>query len=538
MVYQAFDETLKREVAVKVLAPRGTGAAAGTSTDAEASAEAEQFFYEICSVARLSHPNIIEVYDAGFDGSCFLVMELVDGGTLRERMSRGPLAMSEVHTLARQLLPALAYAHDAGIVHCDLKPENVMLTSDGAVKITDFGVSRAIRSAVTLPSQPVLGTPAYMPPEQIRSEPVDGRADVYAAGAILYEAACGRRAFPGNTIDEILKLVLNTTPPFPPLEARYRQLGEVLMASLEKDPGARLQRADEFLRAVEAALAEAGPEPEAPRSSEPGPRDDATPRTLILPDHLLPGRDAVWKPPREEDSAHAVDLGDGPVLESVLRLTREQRSGLLVVKDPTHSLGLDFYQGSLLGISGGPSSLTLGSRLVGAGFLSTDQLEDLLERFGQFEGIRLGEVALQEGLLTRVQLYGVLRGQAEARLGLAIGMSPATARFFDGRTTGHWTKAPPLDVEQLVGRALLEDRDLATRLVQDFLQRNAGRQIRVGRNLEEAGTAFAIPGRLLRTVTGLDGFTLPPPSPLEEPASPVSLTTYLLWIADAIRIEA
>jgi eukaryotic-like serine/threonine-protein kinase len=183
-IYKAFDARLGREVAIKIAEERFT----------------ERFDREVRAVAALNHPNICTVHDVGAD---YLVMELVDGDTLRKGLERG-LARDRTLTIARQILEALGAAHRSGVIHRDLKPENVMVRADGYVKVLDFGLAkwlpnsrggRAESSALSRTGQ-IVGTLAYMSPEQIEGDDVDSRSDLFAFGIILHEMLTGRHPWP------------------------------------------------------------------------------------------------------------------------------------------------------------------------------------------------------------------------------------------------------------------------------------------------------------------------------------------------------
>ncbi|HET9361046.1 MAG TPA: serine/threonine-protein kinase, partial [Vicinamibacterales bacterium] len=212
-VYQARDLKLGRSVAVKVL-PEAFAA------DPDRIARFER---EAKVLASLNHPNIASIYgleEAG--GRHLLVMELVEGDTLAAQIARGPLAVERALDLAQQIADALEAAHEKGVVHRDLKPANVKVTPDGKVKVLDFGLAKAMEmspAAATISNSPtltalatsagvILGTAAYMAPEQARGGAVDKRADIWAFGVVLYELLTGRRPFAGETASEILAAVI------------------------------------------------------------------------------------------------------------------------------------------------------------------------------------------------------------------------------------------------------------------------------------------------------------------------------------------
>ena len=243
-VYRARDAQLGREVAIKVL-PEAFAA------DRDRRARFER---EAQTVASLSHPNIVAVYDSGNqDGHLFVVMELLTGETLREQLKPGALAPRKAIDLAVQLARGLAAAHDKGLVHRDLKPENVFVLPDGHVKILDFGLARLFTpdssgltqtAAVTDPGM-VMGTVGYMAPEQVRGQGVDARTDLFALGAVLYEALSGQRAFQRETAAETMTAILKEDPPdFASARTDISPaLDRIVRHALEKNPVERFQSA-------------------------------------------------------------------------------------------------------------------------------------------------------------------------------------------------------------------------------------------------------------------------------------------------------
>jgi hypothetical protein len=193
VVWRAFDEHLARPVAVKLLHPHHAGDATVV----------ERFQREARAAAGLSHPNVVRIYDTGReDGIVWLVMELVEGPSLRDvLLRREPLDPVVVGALGEQIARALAAAHAQGLVHRDIKPANILIASDGTVKVTDFGIAKALAGTDATLTNPgtVMGTAAYVAPEQLEGVDIDARADVYALGVVLYEALVGRPAFSGDT---------------------------------------------------------------------------------------------------------------------------------------------------------------------------------------------------------------------------------------------------------------------------------------------------------------------------------------------------
>ena len=240
-VYLAQDEKLNRRVAVKLIANPLAG-------DAD---RLRRFRQEAHAASSLNHPNIVVVHDFGeLEGRPFIVTELVEGVTLRERLKDGPLPIRDAIEIALQVTSALAAAHARGLVHRDIKPENVMVRPDGYVKVLDFGLAKLAReepagAASTCLTQPgqAAGTPAYMSPEQARAEPVDARTDVFSIGAVLYEIVTGRLAFSGESPAVIFAGILGGTPPPP---TRFNPnvppaLERLITKALEKDREVRYQ---------------------------------------------------------------------------------------------------------------------------------------------------------------------------------------------------------------------------------------------------------------------------------------------------------
>src|SRR6202158_2645399 len=199
-VYRARDSRLRRDVAIKVL-PQAL------SLDADRMRRFEQ---EALATAALNHPNILAVFDIGAsEGSPYVVSELLEGETLRDRLRSGPLPVRKTLDYAMQIAHGLAAAHEKGIIHRDLKPENLFVTKDGRLKILDFGLAkltqpeqaRSDSDGVTLATNTnaIVGTVGYMSPEQLRGQGVDHRSDIFSFGAVFYEMLCGRRAFTGDT---------------------------------------------------------------------------------------------------------------------------------------------------------------------------------------------------------------------------------------------------------------------------------------------------------------------------------------------------
>jgi serine/threonine protein kinase len=237
-VWRALDPGLRRHVAIKILPSQ-------YSLDPD---RLRRFEQEAQAAGRLNHPNVLSVYAIGrHEGSPFLVTELLEGLTLRQKLAGGALPEAKALEYVDQLIQGLAAAHDKAIVHRDLKPENVFITSDERVKILDFGLAKLAPTGPQqdLPTQTAtgvaLGTPAYMAPEQIRAQPVDHRSDIFAVGALLYEMLAGRRPFVADTSAETMTAILRQEPA--PLAGVSAQVEQIVRHCLEKEPAARYQSA-------------------------------------------------------------------------------------------------------------------------------------------------------------------------------------------------------------------------------------------------------------------------------------------------------
>ncbi len=288
-VYQATDTKLKRQVAIKVL-PESVAA------DSERLA---RFQREAEVLAVLNHPNIAAIYgleDA--DGSKALVMELVEGPTLAGRIARGPIPVDEVLRIATQIAEALEAAHERGIIHRDLKPANVKVREDGTVKVLDFGLAKAMAPAgamsasasmsptITTPAMTemgmILGTAAYMAPEQAKGRPADKRADVWAFGVVLFEMLTGTRAFAGDDTSEVLAGVIKSEPNWQALPVLPPLLDTFLRRCLKKDPKQRLADMQDMRLALEGAFEAAAPQAASIVETPPAWRRLAVPGATLL----------------------------------------------------------------------------------------------------------------------------------------------------------------------------------------------------------------------------------------------------------------
>ncbi len=249
-VYAAEDTLLRRPVAIKLLSPQLIS-----------DLDRVRFEREACAASSLNHPNILTIHELGSQGEThFIVTEFVDGESLRERMRREPLPLPDLLDIVIQAASALSAAHAAGIVHRDIKPDNIMIRRDGIVKLLDFGLARFsdLQNSTATESQPgiaptqpgiVIGTPGYMSPEQARGLSLDQRSDIFSLGILLYEGVAGRPPFEGATTSDVLAAVLVTTPP--PVSALAPavppELDRIIDKMLRKDREERYQTSKDLL---------------------------------------------------------------------------------------------------------------------------------------------------------------------------------------------------------------------------------------------------------------------------------------------------
>ncbi|WP_439330648.1 protein kinase domain-containing protein [Mycolicibacterium vulneris] len=303
-VYRGLDTRLDRPVAVKVMDSRYAGD--------------EQFLTrfqrEAQTVARLKDPGLVAVYDQGLDARHpFLVMELIEGGTLRELLGeRGPMPPYAVAAVLRPVLGGLAAAHRAGLVHRDVKPENVLISDEGEVKIADFGLVRAVAAAGITSTSVILGTAAYLSPEQVRDGDASPRSDVYSTGIMIYELLTGRTPFTGDSALSLAYQRLDTDvpPPSAVIDGVPAQFDEFVQRATSRDPGERYADAIE-MRADLDAIAE---ELALPAFRVPAPRNSAQHRSAALQRGQTPQRPPTAQQPDPP--------GPAPVRQPTRQMTR------------------------------------------------------------------------------------------------------------------------------------------------------------------------------------------------------------------------
>jgi hypothetical protein len=275
-VYRAYHSALDRQVAIKVLPEQ-------ISADQDLS---QRFQQEVRVIARLEHAHILPVHDYGQErGRLYLVMRFIEAGTLKHRLEQGRMPMGEISRVMHQVGSALAYAHGEGVVHRDVKPNNVLIDAQGNCYLSDFGLARVMAMSVQLTASGVgMGTPAYMSPEQGSGLSIDARSDVYSMGVMLYEMVTGQVPFHADTpLAVMLKHVTEEPPPPSSVHPEISpELEAVILKALAKDPGDRYQTMREMVDAFDAAVGQV---------SEP---------VLPLPEELRPGTGSLPPLPPSE----------------------------------------------------------------------------------------------------------------------------------------------------------------------------------------------------------------------------------------------
>ncbi len=285
LVYEGRDPNLDRRVAIKTIKVE--------NLSEEAAAEYEvRFRTEARSAARLQHPHIVSVYDSDRDGDiAFLVMEFIAGDDLKHHLDKGDLySLEQTLGIMGDLLSALDYAHRQSIVHRDIKPANLLIETNGRVKLTDFGVARIQDSGEATRTQgSMVGTLKYMSPEQVQGRPIDARADLFAAGIVLYQLLTGKRPFDGDTDFATIQQIVGHAPALPSaFNARLPSaLDAVVAKALAKSRDLRYASAQEFLTALQAAAREASDTTVLPPAVKPGPGSNSTWTSTMLAGEAL-----------------------------------------------------------------------------------------------------------------------------------------------------------------------------------------------------------------------------------------------------------
>jgi serine/threonine-protein kinase len=283
VVYKAHDPVLDRTVALKTI----------SMGEEEQDREEYQarFFQEAKAAARLNHPALITIYDFGEENDLdYMAMELLDGTELAERMGKASIPIREAVAIAEQVAEGLAFAHDSGVIHRDIKPGNIMLLPRGRIKIMDFGIARLKVSEIKTQLGTRLGTPKYMSPEQIGGSKLDHRTDIFSLGIVLYEMLTGIKLFKGDTLTQVMHNVSSFDPP-PPSRINSEVpplLDLVVKRAMEKKPSARYASAWEMVEDLRHCLQELAPSTPAPQTSanssvkESAPVAGADEKTVVL----------------------------------------------------------------------------------------------------------------------------------------------------------------------------------------------------------------------------------------------------------------
>jgi eukaryotic-like serine/threonine-protein kinase len=316
MVYLAHDPNISREVALKILRPDRV----------ESSDFVQRFLKEARAIGRLSHPNIVTVYDVGEDNkTVFIAMELLEGTPLNVYARDNSLSFEQIAGVGMEVASSLDYAHGKGIVHRDIKPPNIMITEGGHVKITDFGIAHVDDPEATQQTQAgeILGTPNYMSPEQVLGRKVDGRSDLFSLGVILYELVSGVKPFKGENLGSIFNSITSSEPvSLRELKPDAPQgLCDVIMKSLSKDPALRYQTGGDMAEALAAKVTglQSGAEP-APQVKKSGRRIVAA---AVIAAALLLIAAAVFFMTSNREKPVVQPVQNPPAAEAILNVESE-----------------------------------------------------------------------------------------------------------------------------------------------------------------------------------------------------------------------
>ncbi|MBL8039939.1 MAG: protein kinase [Chthonomonas sp.] len=277
IVYEAYDPIMNRRVAIKELA------VPGGSTSQQREDRLRRFHREVKAAGSLSHPNIVTVYEVSEDaGRHYMAMEFLDGHTLRNEIdTKGFLPQPRAIEIAIDVLCALDFAHTNGVIHRDVKPENIQILNSGVVKLTDFGIARlTFEPNITMDGQ-VFGTPSYMSPEQVEGKEIDVRSDLFSVGTVFYEMLCGQKPFQGDSVVAIASAIMHKEPP------PQNQIGwaaqQVINKALDKSPRERFSDAKEMIGALKALLTPDPIQPVQPPLNAPQPPQFAPTNTIMAP---------------------------------------------------------------------------------------------------------------------------------------------------------------------------------------------------------------------------------------------------------------
>ncbi|MGO8786130.1 MAG: bifunctional serine/threonine-protein kinase/formylglycine-generating enzyme family protein [Terriglobia bacterium] len=340
---------------------------------------ADRFIREIKVLASLNHPNIAGLRTAfRLENQLLMLMEFVEGTTLDDRIKAGPIPLDDAISYITQVLAALGYAHKRGVIHRDIKPANMMLTPENVIKLMDFGIAKTKADRKLTQTGATLGSLFYMSAEQVQGGELDGRSDLYSVGVSLYELVTGTRPFQGKSDFDIMVAQLQQKP-LPPIQAMPslpRALNDVIMTSLEKDPGKRFQSAEEFSAAL-------GSINRAPDSTLP--RTTVSPAVAAVPDVVNPApveaSAPLERPSSETRSLYkfGLPLGVGVVLIAVLALllshTFRGRKSPQIGAGPVNAPFLSLASGDMVYVAGGEALLGAELKRVPVGNFYIDKTE-------------------------------------------------------------------------------------------------------------------------------------------------------------------
>jgi DnaJ-domain-containing protein 1 len=396
VVYHARDPLLERDVALKVMLPQ-------IARDPE---QKHRFEREARAVARMMHPNVVTVFDLGYhaDGSPYIAMEFLSGRDLLQLMrATPPLSLERKVSIVVSVLDGLAHAHKVGIVHRDIKPANVFLTDEDTVKIMDFGVARFAMGNITGTGM-VVGTAEYMSPEQVRGEVVDGRSDLFSAGAMLYELIRGTRPFHADGIMAIFYKITHDDPAFDfPYTPEHRALIPILAKALAKDATQRYQSASDFAAALRAFVAGTGLGHASASVAVAAPEPAPT-RIVELEAPLPP----VEVPAAPAPEAPRAIVDPSPLFQLMRDIFVGGRTGHLHFTRPKQWRSLRFLKGQILHATSDVEGEHLGDVLVRYGLLAQEDL-DRARRIVLSERKKLGTVLDSMGIMAKDELESSIK---------------------------------------------------------------------------------------------------------------------------------
>jgi serine/threonine protein kinase len=363
----------RRRVAVKILSPDTSMASSASQTSDQQAVFLKRFLQEVAAATSLKHENILSLHENGVhDGLAYLVIPYMDSGTLQNVMEReGPLALPQAATYLDQLAAALDYAHEQGIVHQDIKPTNILMTSEGHLLLADFGLGKmaAEKQAAQMPLlQSVLpvGSLEYLAPEQVTGDAVDAHTDLYSLGVILYQMVTGKTPFQGETAVQVLTQLVQASPPSPRLLRTDLPVAaeQVILRAMAKRPSDRYARAQDFASAFRVALTAAGTLPDGPGCEVPA--SDSTASSRLFAPRPRGLFDPIWQ--KAEGEAALLENGQGKK-EPVASLPAARNTSL---PSPRRRLGLK--TGLLRPVDGTETSLAGATTSNGAARASTGEL--------------------------------------------------------------------------------------------------------------------------------------------------------------------